>query len=194
MSTTVSFMEYEDIPSIVDLELDLYPAECVFPEDSWKELFSKNKYINLIAKDETGKVIGGLNIMPLTKDTFNKILDGTFDAWEDLKYNTILPLEDNMTADFHFGSFVTKEKEVAAQLMFGLIKYARLLKKKNIKINRLSCNIGSQQGQDLCDKLGFEKLHEFEPYGDGFTGKSLILDMNKESKSFLINKIRKILF
>lgn len=190
----VDFMKKEEIPALVDLELDLYPAECVFPVEGWSELYDKNNYINLVARDENQKVVGVLNIMPMTQKLFDKVLNGTYEFLEDLSYDSILPFEDNMTADFHFGTFVTKEKEVAVSLMFGLIKYARLLRKKNIKMNRLSCIIASPEGQHLCESLGFDIIHEFESYGNGFAGGILVLDMNKKSKSFLINKIQRILF
>lgn len=198
MKTIINFVKYDDLESIEELEKALYPYEGILDIEEVKKRFSKNIYQALAARDSDNNVQGVLNIMPLTSETFEKILNGTFDEHDDLGYDNLLTLEEGLVADFYIDSLavVNKDIEIATRLIYGLVSFARFLRKRNIKINRLATIAVTSEGENVCKKLGLELVMEEEPLLCGFVPKLYIIDLGEknDNKSFLIRKVKGILY
>lgn len=196
MKITVSFGTKSDLQLMRNLDFDIYPIEGIVKENTSIHRLNKDPYQYLVAKDGDYILQGYLNIVSVTDQAFKKILEGKWVDSEDLIADNILSLTPNSEINCYITSIVTRNdnREVAAQLLFGLLRYVRLLSKKNIKLNKIAAISFSKDGERLCRKLGFEPIMYMEQLSCGFIPCLYLLDLKKDNSSFLINKIRKILF
>lgn len=189
----IRFAELEDLEQMLNLDYDTYPVEGIRPSDNLISRQIKNGYQWIVAMEED-KLVGYIGLVPMKKDIFEKLLYLDFDEERDLIPENLLLIQESTVIDIYISSVVTKNKdvEVAVMLFHYLIKYARLLSRNNIKVNRVGAIAYSEQGESLCNKMGFELIGEDSILSNGFQSKVYILDLNKESNSILINKLKKI--
>lgn len=194
MKITVAFGTSEDLQPMIDLDYDIYPVEGIVTTESVIERFNKDNYQYLVAKDEHNNLQGYLNIVSMPDHAFNKIVEGNWSESEELVADNILSLTSNTEINCYITSIIVRDynSEVAQQLLYGLLKYARLLSHKHITINKIAAIAFSREGENLCKKLAFEPMKRLEQLNCGFVPIVYLLDFKKENPSYLIQKIQKI--
>lgn len=194
MSVNIDFAKVADIPLIINLDYEIYPVEGIMDQSVVEERFYQNPYQWLLAKDDKGNLLGYLNIIPMQTQTFEKLLNGEFIEGEELVSKNLLELKNEAVLDLYIASIAAKDhnKEVAFNLLFSLIKYTRFLTKKDIRLNRIAAISFTEEGQELCEKIGFDYITKEEPLMCGFVPNVYLLDLKKKTKSIFINKIKKI--
>lgn len=198
MAYKINFTDSDDIKMMADLAMDLWPAEAVYSFNEMMEFYKAHPYMIMAARDENDYLMGYIGLVPLRDKEFNMLLEGTFVEKDDFTIECCIPLEEcsGKTVNCYVPSIVTRNQntDVAAMLLFAMIKYVRKYKELGIKIRLIAAEAYSKEGANICEKLGFECVEVQKPLSNGFRPRVYILDLLKENSSFLISKVQRILY
>jgi hypothetical protein len=189
----VDFSEPGDIRKMLDLEAEIFPADGLVSQDLFEAAYKNNPLQFMSAKDSSDYLWGYICSYPITRELEQKMLIGSFEPDEHLQEGSTVKFEDGAEINCYVGIVVRNERtDVAAQLLFSMVKYARVLMRKNIKIRKLYAVTYSPEGKLLCKKMGFRHKLDLSPFANGFLPQLYVLDMKEDNNSMLIRKIQRL--
>lgn len=187
------FMTDEDLKQAIALDGESYSAEeNVGIFSLCKEWYNKNPLMYTVMKHE-GEVIGYVNFLPLTKDSYEKYKAGEMHDYE-IREDDIETYEFDKHYNALLTSIVIKEDyrngEAIKLLWDGFLDKLSHLKKLGIEIDNVLADCVSKDGEKFVgDRLGFDYITESKD-GKIFEGQIPVLDnqVNTEKENDILDE------
>ncbi|MGX6444693.1 hypothetical protein ACWM35_15905 [Neobacillus sp. K501] len=148
-----------DIPSMLELNYKIYPAEWHVSEDYVMKIMKKNPEVYNVLNTDMGTK-GIFSLFPLKKETYDSILKGELEESDLSEY--ILDYQEpkdvylyliSLIVDIHDGN----RKQFAKKIIQGIPEELRRLAKKGINVKEIGAIAISLDGEAILPKIGFNK-------------------------------------
>lgn len=155
-------LEKDYLRQMLKLDINNYNKDDQGLYDTCMSWYLKNNDIYTILLDEKKKVIGYINFVPLTPDSYELFRKGKIYDME-LTQNNILPYSSNSKVSCLLMSIVIqteyRDTEVVKILTKALYeKLDNISKEKNVKIERILADCVSADGVKYVSYQGFQKI------------------------------------
>lgn len=150
----------DDIPWIAQVEAELFSGRDAIPKDILEEWYEGNPMGFFVIKNQDGKNVGNITVLPIREDTLERFVNGTLDEQQIRRDSLYHPNETDSIKNIYIESAIIHLVGhcKAAAFYTSLSYFASLAEEVDFikKIEKVYAIAASEHGEEIMKHLGFK--------------------------------------